>query len=147
MVAVRRHWASLSEPVLTALAGLVVLGWLDQVLPLNLWAVRTVLVTGWLALVVRLAWRVLQWREDWFIVTDRRMLIRKGLITRRVSMMPLMKVTDMSFTRPPVGRLVGYGEMVIESAGQEQALRRVRYLPSPDALYGEICDVLFEPKT
>jgi hypothetical protein len=52
----------------------------------------------------------------------------------------------MSYARPPVGRLFGYGEIVIESAGQDQALRRITHLPDPDALYLEICELLFGPK-
>jgi hypothetical protein len=61
-------------------------------------------------------------------------------------MMPLIKVTDMSYSRPPAGRLLGYGEIVIESAGQDQALRRIRHLPDPDVLYLEICELLFGPR-
>ena len=145
VVAVRRHWARLAEPALSALAGLVVLMWLDQVLPVPLPFVRDLLLAGWVALLARLTWRTLEWREDWFVVTDRRLLVRTGLVTRKVAMMPLIKVTDMSYDRPPVGRLLGYGEIVIESAGQEQALRRIRHLPHPDALYLEICELLFGP--
>lgn len=145
VVAVRRHWARLAEPALSALAGLVVLMWLDQVLPVPLPFVRDLLLAGWVGLLARLTWRTLEWREDWFVVTDRRLLVRTGLVTRKVAMMPLMKVTDMSYDRPPVGRLLGYGEIVIESAGQDQALRRIRHLPHPDALYLEICELLFGP--
>lgn len=145
VVAVRRHWARLAEPALSAVAGLVVLMWLDQVLPVPLPFVRDLLLAGWVGLLARLTWRTLEWREDWFVVTDRRLLVRTGLVTRKVAMMPLMKVTDMSYDRPPVGRLLGYGEIVIESAGQDQALRRIRHLPHPDALYLEICELLFGP--
>jgi membrane protein YdbS with pleckstrin-like domain len=145
VVAVRRHWARLAEPVLSSIAGLVVLMWLDQVLPLPLPFVRDLLLAGWVGLLARLTWRTLEWREDWFVVTDRRLLVRTGLVTRKVAMMPLIKVTDMSYDRPPVGRLLGYGEIVIESAGQDQALRRIRHLPHPDALYLEICELLFGP--
>jgi membrane protein YdbS with pleckstrin-like domain len=147
VVAVRHHWARLCEPVLSVLGGLVVLFWLDHLLPLNLSPVRTLLLIGWLGLCARLVWRLLEWREDWFVVTDRRLLTHSGLITRRVSMMPLIKVTDMTFSRPPIGRVLGYGEIVIESAGQDQAMRRIRHLPNPDALCLEICELLFGPKT
>ena len=34
-------------------------------------------------------------------------------------MMPLAKVTDMSFQRSPIGRILGYGEFILESAGQD----------------------------
>ena len=50
MVAVRRHWARLAEPVLSALGGLALLLWLDQVLPLRLPFVRDLLLVGWVAL-------------------------------------------------------------------------------------------------
>jgi hypothetical protein len=121
--------------------------WLDHAPPVGLPLVRTLLLAGWIGLAGRAVWRVLQWHEDWFVVTDRRLLVRSGLVTRRVSMMPLVKVTDLSFARPPIGWLLGYGEIVIESAGQDQALRRIRHLPNPDELYLEICDLLFGPKT
>lgn len=146
VLAVRRHWARLAEPLASVLAGLLVLLWLDQVLPLGLPLVRDVLLAGVVGLVARLAWRVVEWRADWFVVTDRRLLLRSGIVTRRVAMMPLIKVTDMSYSRPPVGRVLGYGEIVIESAGHDQALRRIRHLPRPDALYLEVCELLFGPK-
>jgi membrane protein YdbS with pleckstrin-like domain len=146
VIAVRRHWARLAGPALAALGGLVALTWLDQVLPLGLQFARDLLLAGWVVLMARLTWRVLEWREDWFVVTDRRLLMRTGLVTRRVAMMPLIKVTDMSYSRPPAGRVLGYGEIVIESAGQDQALRRIRHLPDPDVLYLEICELLFGPR-
>jgi membrane protein YdbS with pleckstrin-like domain len=145
VLAVRRHWSRLAEPFLSALVGLVVLMWVDQVLPVAVPLVRDLLLAAWVGLMARLTWRVMEWRADWFVVTDRRLLLRTGLITRKVAMMPLIKVTDMSYSRPPVGRLLGYGEIVIESAGHDQALRRIRHLPRPDGLYLEICDLLFGP--
>jgi hypothetical protein len=53
----------------------------------------------------------------------------------------------MSYNRSVLGRLLGYGEFVLESAGQDQALRTVSFLPHPDALYEEICLEIFGPST
>ena len=147
VIAVRRHWSRLAEPALSVVVGLVVLLWLDQQLPSPLPFARDLLLAGWVVLLARLTWRVLEWREDWFVVTDRRLLMRTGLITRRVAMMPLIKVTDMSYDRPLAGRIFGYGEIVIESAGQDQALRKITHLPQPDGLYLEICELLFGQNT
>jgi hypothetical protein len=58
-------------------------------------------------------------------------------------MMPLAKVTDMSFQRSISGRMLGYGEFVLESAGQDQAFRVVNYLPYPEQLYLEVCSMIF----
>jgi hypothetical protein len=61
-------------------------------------------------------------------------------------MMPLSKVTDMSFQRSTMGRILGYGEFILESAGQDQALRIVDHLPYPEQLYLEVCGLIFKDK-
>jgi hypothetical protein len=58
-------------------------------------------------------------------------------------MMPLMKVTDMSYERSVPGRILGYGRFVMESAGQDQALREVNWVPEPDEHYRAICAEIF----
>jgi hypothetical protein len=58
-------------------------------------------------------------------------------------MMPLTKVTDMSFRRSFGGRMLGYGEFVVESAGQDQALRNIDHIPYPEQLYLLICGMIF----
>jgi hypothetical protein len=49
----------------------------------------------------------------------------------------------MSFRRSFPGRLLGYGEFIVESAGQDQALRNVEFIPYPEQLYLLICGMLF----
>jgi hypothetical protein len=49
----------------------------------------------------------------------------------------------MSFRRSFGGRLLGYGEIIVESAGQNQALDRVEYIPYPEQLYLLVCGMLF----
>jgi hypothetical protein len=58
-------------------------------------------------------------------------------------MMPLTKVTDMSFQRTFSGRMLGYGEFIVESAGRDQALRTIDHIPYPEQLYLEVCGMLF----
>ena len=88
--------------------------------------------------------QVWAWLEDYFVVTSQRLLLTTGLLTRTVNMMPLGKVTDMSFRRSAWGRVLGYGEFVVESAGQDQALRNIRHLPYPEQLYLEVCGLIFK---
>jgi hypothetical protein len=61
-------------------------------------------------------------------------------------MMPLAKVTDMTFQRSFLGRVFGYGTFILESAGQDQALSRVDFIPYPEQLYLEVCALLFPSK-
>jgi uncharacterized membrane protein YdbT with pleckstrin-like domain len=93
----------------------------------------------WLWFVFRFA----TWWGEYFVLTNKRILIIGGLISRTVNMMPLTKVTDMAYRRSARGRLIGYGLFDMESAGQDQALRRINYVPDPDRIYLEICHLLF----
>src|SRR6266545_1521235 len=82
-----------------------------------------VLVLVAVALLLYLGFKAWEWAEDYFVVTSDRMLQASGVFTRKIAMMPLVKVTDMSFQRSTLGRLLGFGEFILESAGQDQALR------------------------
>jgi uncharacterized membrane protein YdbT with pleckstrin-like domain len=67
------------------------------------------------------------------VVTSQRMVLTSGLLTRKVAMTPLSKVTDMSFQRSFLERRLRYGEFIIESAGQDRALRNIPLHPVPRA--------------
>lgn len=86
---------------------------------------------------------LLAWYVTYFEVTDKRLLLRSGLFTRRIDMMPVSKVTDMSYEKPLAGRILGWGIFILESAGQDQALSRISYLPDSDRLYRETLTVIF----
>ena len=98
----------------------------------------------WLVLLIRLLYAIYVWLEDYFVVTSQRLLVAKGVLTKSVNMMPLTKVTDMRFERSPWGRLLGYGTFIVESAGQDQALRKIDHLPYPEQLYLEVCGLIFK---
>ena len=104
---------------------------------------RTLIGLAIFALIGRALWKVARWRVDQFIITSARVLTVAGLANRQVSMLPLRKLTDMSYQRSSLGMLLGYGEFVIESAGEAQGLRRVQYLPRPDELYLQLSELLF----
>ena len=138
---VRQHPAVLIAPSLQALGGLLLVGFLTVTFASGVLA--AILWIAWLVLLLRLIWKVVNWSVDYFVVTSERLLLTTGLLTRRVNMMPLTKVTDMSFRRSFPGRLLGYGEFIVESAGQDQALRNVEFIPYPEQLYLLICGMLF----
>jgi len=143
VLTVRFHPAVLIKPVAITLAGLAVALGISVVPVINLTAKLVV----WLLFLGLLGWlgvQVWTWLEDYFVVTSQRLLLTTGLVNRTVNMMPLTKVTDMSFKRSAWGRILGYGEFVVESAGQDQALRRIRNLPYPEQLYLEVCGLIFK---
>jgi hypothetical protein len=144
VVVTRRHWASLGKVGASSaavfLVSLLIVLYLSQE---QFFAVIGVLgllgALGWFGV----AWWV--WATEEFVITDRRVLNVNGVITRRVGIMPLTKVTDLTYERSVMGRLLGYGVFVMESAGQHQAMSRIEYLPHPDLLYHEVSTLLFGP--
>jgi uncharacterized membrane protein YdbT with pleckstrin-like domain len=97
-----------------------------------------------LALLLRLGWRVLLWYNDTLVVTDKRIFEISGILTRNVASMPLRMLTDVTYQRPLGGRILGYGTLVVESAGQDQALSRIEYLPEPDNFYQTVTTLVFQ---
>lgn len=143
IVATRRHWARLVEPVGSTFVALFVVAGLSARLQQEFGSVSLVIWALWFALLTRAVWHLMEWRNDWFVATDRRMLMVYGLVTHKVAMMPLGKVTDMNYGRSLMGRMLGYGQFVLESAGQEQAMREIRWVPDPDEKYRRICATIF----
>ncbi len=147
VISVHQHPAVLIGPIFLVLVGLAIAGWLSSSVANGNSTAILVIWILWGLLVLRLAWKVLQWIFDYFVITSQRLLLAQGFPYRRVNMMPLAKVTDMSFNRSPLGQILGYGEFVVESAGQDQALRNIEYLPYPEQLYLEVCGLIFKEET
>ena len=143
VITVRFHPAILIRPVAETLGGLAVAGLISTLIHISS-SVLLVVWLLWLILVIRLLFRIYQWLEDYFVVTSARLLTSGGIFKKSVSMMPLSKVTDMRFERSPIGRLLGFGTFIVESAGQEQALRTIDHLPYPEQLYIEVCGLIFK---
>lgn len=143
VITVRKHPAVLLKPMALVLGGLILAGALSNTVAKESGTILAVIWWAWLLLLVYLVWRVAEWSVDYFVVTNQRMVYTYGLITRKVAMMPLGKVTDMSFQRSLAARMFGYGKFVLESAGQDQALREINHIPYPEQVYLEVCGMLF----
>lgn len=143
----RLHIVTIIEPILTVVIGFVLFTMLSRrVESDNQGATRNMLFLLWLALVLRLAYKLVEWYFQVFLSTDKRLILVLGVLNRRVNMMPLGKVTDMRYDQSIPGRVVGYGKFVLESAGQDQALSVVNWVPNPDAIYRKINATLFTPQ-
>ena len=143
VIAIRRHPAVLIGPSESTLAWAVAAGVLTATVLHGNEPLVTVVWIAWLVLFVRMIWKILDWAGTFFVVTSQRFLLASGVLTRKVSMLPLVKVTDMSLQRSYTGQLLGFGEFIIESAGQDQALRTIDHIPYPEQLYLEVCGLIF----
>ena len=146
VITVRFHPAVLIGPVAVVLGGLALAGLLSTTVAHGNGTALLVIWGIWALLVFRLLFKIWNWLEDYFVVTSQRLLLATGVFARTINMMPLSKVTDMRFERSAWGRVLGYGKFVVESAGQDQALQTVDFLPYPEQLYLEVCGLIFKDK-
>jgi uncharacterized membrane protein YdbT with pleckstrin-like domain len=89
----------------------------------GLWPVR--LVIGAAALVAAIAWfgvPFLKWRTTIYEMTNRRLRLREGIVTRSGRDFPLNRISDVSFRQGLVDRLFGCGRLIVESPGEQGQL-------------------------
>jgi len=115
------HWRALFVPIVV-LVIIVFLGtWLyfittNSILRYAILGVGVIIVAWWAAL------PFLRWLTTQFVFTNRRVIVRRGLLTKQGRDMPLSKVNNVSFSVPFMGRILNYGRLVIQSAGDDSDL-------------------------
>jgi membrane protein YdbS with pleckstrin-like domain len=118
---VHPHWKTLVGPV--ALAFVVVAATLagEVLIPANKEAPIERLAIGAVAIALVMWWLMyplLRWRTTVYELTTRRLRLRDGIIARNGRDIPLSRVTDVSFRKGPLDRLLGCGTLIVESAGE-----------------------------
>lgn len=132
-----RHWVSIAEPIVTPVLSLLVVAWFSAVADVGAEG-GTLLFVLWLIIAARTVWALIEWRRAWFISTDQRLFKLTGVFVTKVAMMPLNQVTDITYQRSIPGQIFGYGTLVLETPGQDQAFSTIKPIPQPDAAYRAI---------
>jgi len=125
---VTHHWIAYLPSSAYGLVGLGLVLWLP-VVDADL---------GWLVLVVALVlltvggYKALGVHLDRFVVTNMRVFRINGVLARSLATMPLSRILDITVQKPLLGRVLGYGHFVFESAAQAQGLREITFVGRPD---------------
>ena len=145
VIRVRQHWAVMGKDL--TLTGLFLLAMvvLQTYLPASLIVDNLTFYLA-LAAVLRFTVKTILWWIERIVITDKRVMLAQGIITHKVGMMPLSKVTDLTFERTLDGRMLGYGTIIVESAGQIQALNQINYVPRPEEIYEALSELIFGEK-
>ncbi len=60
--------------------------------------------------------------NDEFVVTNRRVIRKMGMVSREIEQAPLEKIQDITVDQGFVGRLLGYGSVTIETASERGSM-------------------------
>lgn len=97
-------------------------------------AVYIIILLGWVMVAVV---PVFRWWFTQFVLTNERLILRKGVIARSGVEIPLEVINDVIFSQSVFERLLGFGDLIIESAG-EMGQSRFSNIPRPDEFQAEL---------
>jgi uncharacterized membrane protein YdbT with pleckstrin-like domain len=134
--AFRPHWKSLVIPAIWTV--LVIMGLaLVPRLPDEAWLRLGVIAILLLGLFVVAVIPALRWWFTQFVLTNERLVLRKGVVARSGVEIPLEVINDVIFSQTVFERLLGFGDLVIESAG-EMGQSRFSNIPKPDEFQAQL---------
>lgn len=129
------HWWFLAKQTATLVVVLVLgivslaLGWPDLV--------NVVVGVAILGALIWWAARYIDWRSTNFVVTTDRLIYRHGVFTKKGIEIPLERVNNVMFSQTVLERVLGAGDLVIESAG-ESGRQEFTDVRKPTAVQNEI---------
>lgn len=114
------HWKTAVRPVVILAVAMTALAVTWIFLPDNEGGRTGVLVTTMVCLIAALwkvLWPVLVWRATHYVLTDQRVLVQHGVLSRDRRDIPLARIDDHAMSQRLLDRLLGCGMLTIESAG------------------------------
>ncbi len=131
----RFHPAPLLAPLGFLLCGLVAAAVLSVVFPQG--PALTVIWAVWGLVLLCFACSVAAWSVRYILVTSSRLMVIRGLVVRKIMMVPARLEADMWFERPLFGQVFRYGTFIIASPGIPRG-ERIKYVPHPERLYRDM---------
>ncbi|GAA1153290.1 hypothetical protein GCM10009630_59530 [Kribbella jejuensis] len=125
---VRHHWVVFTVPMLEVILAAALL------LTMATTAIggQPVLLAIVLVLLAHAFWQFLTQHRDRFVVTNMRVMRIRGVFSQTVATTPIARVLDITLQKPIIGRMLGYGHFVFESAAQDQGFREIKWVSRPD---------------
>jgi uncharacterized membrane protein YdbT with pleckstrin-like domain len=136
----RPHWLTLVVPVLVTVVVAVVVLAVWVILPAGDLQQPARLAVGLLGVAVLLATvvgRVARWATTHLVLTTERLIFRSGLVAKFGREIPLERINDVTFSQSLFERVIGAGDLLIESAG-EHGQSRFDNIRDPEAVQLEI---------
>ncbi|TDD47803.1 PH domain-containing protein [Kribbella antibiotica] len=125
---VRQHWIVFTVPMLEVVLAAALLIAMATT-PIG---GQPVLLAIVLVLLTHAFWNFLTHHRDRFVVTNMRVMRIRGVFSQTVATTPIARVLDITLQKPIIGRMLGYGHFVFESAAQDQGFREIKWVSRPD---------------
>jgi uncharacterized membrane protein YdbT with pleckstrin-like domain len=112
------HWRALIWPAFVLVIEVFIATWAFFAFDSTVFR-WIVVVVGVIILTWQVALPFLTWLTTQYVFTSRRIIVRRGLLTKQGRDMPLSKVNNVSFEVSVLGRVLNYGTLEVESASDD----------------------------
>lgn len=128
----RPHWRVLIPAVFWLLlaGGAVLYVWLGTSSRPD-WLLPTVSLLGAVFVAGLAVPPAVRWFATLYVLTTERIIVRTGVVARSGTEIPLESINNVLFTQGVIERMLGYGDVLIESAG-ESGQSRIRDVRHPE---------------
>lgn len=126
----RRHGSCLLPPILLTLLLCGLVGGATYGLWLYFGEIGLVALGALGLPLAWLAWRIVVWQNELYVVTNRRVITLRGVINKDVADSSLEKVNDILLHQPFLGRVFNFGNIEILTAS-EGGVNRLDHIASP----------------
>ena len=127
------HWIALMPAALWALLIIVATFFALRIFDDPSWAPWVILIVTMLALLILSVGPFLQWLYTNFVLTSDRLITRSGVIAKQSKEIPLERINDVTFTQSIFERMLGAGDLMVESAG-ERGQTRITAVRNPEQM-------------
>ena len=138
------HWKALLTPISTLVLVLGIGSFAGASVPAGdrQGLLRLLVLVVSLVLLAVFALRpFLRWLTTHFVITDRRVLVRSGILARSGRDVPLSRINDITFSHTLFERVLGCGTLVVESAG-ERGQVTLTEVPRVEAVQRQLYDLV-----
>jgi membrane protein YdbS with pleckstrin-like domain len=145
VVTTRTHVKALLGPATWLILVAAVAGYASSFAPSGN-ARPLVVAAVWVVALAAIIWLVvkpfLAWLTTTYTVTDRRLITRSGILSRRGHDIPLLRVSDVAYEHGILDRLLGCGTLVVSTAS-ERGQVRLPDIPHVEHVHLQVGDLLY----
>ncbi|HWC22451.1 MAG TPA: PH domain-containing protein [Flexivirga sp.] len=86
------------------------------------WATLALWIVALLILLVLVLVPVLRWMTTIYVITNRRLITRRGIISKSGRDIPLYRINDVSYEKTLLDRIFGCGTLIISDASEQRGV-------------------------
>jgi membrane protein YdbS with pleckstrin-like domain len=144
---VRESWSVLLPTIITAVLAIIVIAVAAHLVPETIVGHKTGTVVGAALAVVfivslgGIGIQILQWRASTYTLTNHRIIRSRGIVSRVMESIALDRIQDTTVRRSLSQRIIGCGDIEIESAGRD-GVELLHRIPNPDTFYNALMEAM-----